>query len=139
MFILGLCGLFKWTVPRDLQFLPPPQPPLVFTARSYEALFPRAGTLGWAVWPGAGILPSEDTLLSFYPPQVNVRPPVPPTPLSPHCHHTASSVPWLLISAPPACLDDYVFFKSLVVRLPYSSISWQFWVLFCFEVMCDSS
>ena len=31
------------------------------------------------------------------------------------------------VSAPPTCLGECFFFNSLVVRLPYSSIFWQFW------------
>ena len=37
------------------------------------------------------------------------------------CH--VSSLPWLSISAPPTDLDECFFFNSLVVRLPYNSIS----------------
>ena len=48
-------GPFQWIFLRDQQLLPPPQPPLFFTARSYEVLFPSAGTLGGVVWPGDGI------------------------------------------------------------------------------------
>ena len=39
-YILGSYQPFKWTLLRDPQFLPLAQPQLVFTARSYEALFP---------------------------------------------------------------------------------------------------
>ena len=38
----------------------------------------------------------------------------------------------LRVSAPPTSLDECVFFKSLVVGLPYSSIFLQFWLLFVF-------
>ena len=53
--VVGLFGPFKWTLLRDWQFLPLLQPPLVFTARSYEVLFPGAGILGYMVWLSAGI------------------------------------------------------------------------------------
>ena len=43
-----------------------------------------------------------------------------------------SSLPWLPVSAPPTGLDECFFFSSLVVRLPYSSIFWLFWLFFCF-------
>ena len=36
--------------------------------------------------------------------------------------------PWLAVSAPPTSLDECFFFNSLVVRFPYSSIFWQFWL-----------
>ena len=39
------------------------------------------------------------------------------------------SLPWLLISAPPTCLDECFFFNYLVVGLPYSSIFWEFWLV----------
>ena len=34
---------------------------------------------------------------------------------------------------PIAGLDECFFFNSLVVRLPYSSIFWQFWLFFVFK------
>ena len=43
----------------------------------------------------------------------------------PHHHHTGSSLPQLIF-AHPTHLDEYFFFKSLVVRLPYCLILWQF-------------
>ena len=46
----------------------------------------------------------------------------------PPCH--MSSPPWLPISAPPSSLNECFFFNSLVVRLPYSLIFWQFWMVF---------
>ena len=45
-----------------------------------------------------------------------------------------SSPPRLLISAPPTGLDECFFFNCLVVRLPYNSVVWQFW-LFCLFVL----
>ena len=44
------------------------------------------------------------------------------------CH--VSFLPWLSFSTPPTSLDDCFFFNSLVVRLPYTSIFWQFWLGF---------
>ena len=64
-YVLGLCGSFKWTLLMDLQFLLPPQPPLVFIARSYEALFPNDGTLGCALWPETGWLTPQMSLPVF--------------------------------------------------------------------------
>ena len=40
---------------------------------------------------------------------------------------------WLPISTPPTSLDECVFFISLVVGLPYSSIFCQFWLFFVFK------
>ena len=41
--------------------------------------------------------------------------------------------PQLPISAPPTGLDECFFFNSLVVRLLYSSVIWQFWLFFVFK------
>ena len=37
-----------------------------------------------------------------------------------------SPPPKLLVSTPPTVLHECIFFNSVVVRLPYSSIFWQF-------------
>ena len=42
---------------------------------------------------------------------------------------------WLPVSAPPTGLDEYFFFISLVVGLPYSSIFCQFWLFFVFKCL----
>ena len=55
--------------------------------------------------------------------------------LPPCCHHTTSSLLLLPISAAPTHLDEYVFFKSLVVRLPYSSIFWPLWAFFVLRLV----
>ena len=44
----------------------------------------------------------------------------------------------LCISAPPPCLDECGFFKSLVDGLLYSSIFWQLSVLFVLRFICNS-
>ena len=47
-----------------------------------------------------------------------------------------ASSPLLPISAaPPTSLDECFFFNSLVVRPSYSSIFWQFWLLFVFKLI----
>ena len=38
-----------------------------------------------------------------------------------------SCPPLLPVCSPPTRLDECFFFNSLVVRLPYSSVFWQFW------------
>ena len=43
--------------------------------------------------------------------------------------------PRLPISAPPTGLDECFFFISLVVRLPYSSIFCQFWLVFIVKLL----
>ena len=54
---------------------------------------------------------------------------------APHCVSSPlhQSLP---ISAPLTCLDECGFFK--VVRLPYSSVFWPFWVLFVLRFSCNS-
>ena len=53
------------------------------------------------------------------------------------CHSAATWVapPWLPASAPPTSLDECFFFIFLVVKLPYSSIFCQFWLLFVFKLL----
>ena len=46
-----------------------------------------------------------------------------------------SSLPQLSISAPSTGLDECFLFISLVVRLPYSSIFWYFWLFFVFKLV----
>ena len=53
-----------------------------------------------------------------------------PSTSCPLTHRGPLAATLLPISAPPTSLDECFFFNSLVVRLPYSSIFWQFW-LFC--------
>ena len=48
-----------------------------------------------------------------------------------------SFLPWLPGSTPPTHLDEYFFFKSLVVGLSYSSIFWQFWLYFVLRLVVN--
>ena len=98
-----------------------PQPPQVFSVRGFEALFPH--TVAW----GCMVCPTPQLFLLVYL-HANVGPPS--CQLLP-CH--ASSLPWLPVCAPPTSLDECFFFNSLVVRLPYGSIFWQFWLFFAFK------
>ena len=58
-----------------------------------------------------------------------------------HCSCLSATIyhclmaPHRVLSAPPTSLDEWFFFKSLVVRLPHSSISWQFWLFFVFRLV----
>ena len=126
---------------RDWQFLPPPQSPLVFTARSYAALLPGSGTLGCTVWPRAVMACSPDVPPSFYLPHMNMGPPVllattaAASLLLPHSILSALAPHLHLISTLPPHLDEYFFFKSWVVRLPHSLIFWQFWLYFVLRLV----
>ena len=97
----------------------------------FEALFPRAGTLGCTVchlvhW----LLPCEPAAalpsLLHNPPPHWVRQVLP-------CYE--SSPPRLPVSALSTSLDECFFFISLVVRLLYSLIFCQFWLFFVFKLL----
>ena len=49
VYILGPCGSLQWTLLWVWVFLPPPQPPQVFSVRGFEDLFLHVGTLGCVV------------------------------------------------------------------------------------------
>ena len=119
VYILGFCVSLQRTLLWSLEFLPPLQRLLVFTVRGFETLFPCAGTLGCAV-----CLISQLFLPVYL--QGNVRSPGPPANTSPFfsfCHAT-HPLPT------PTRLNEYFFFNSLIVRLPYSSIFCLFWFVF---------
>ena len=59
----------------------------------------------------------------------NVRFPSPPATALPRV--LSAQLP---ISAPPASLDECLFFNTLVVRLPYSLILGKFWLFFVFKL-----
>ena len=87
----------------------------------FEALFTGTGALGCKV-----CLTPQLFLLVY--PYANVGPPAPPAATLLQVLST-----WLPISTPPFDLDECFFFKSLVVKFPYSSIFWQFWLFFVFK------
>ena len=92
----------------------------VFNQR-FEALFPCAGTLGFAVCL------TPQLFLPVYL-RANIGPPcLPATALPPVL---SAQLP---ISAPLTSLDECFFFISFVVGLPYSLIFHQFWLVFVFE------
>ena len=101
----------------------------VFSQR-FEALFPCAGTLGCTVC----LAPHLFLLVYLH---ADVEPPglpaasLPALALQPAALLQVLSVR-LPVSTPPTRLGECFFFNSLVVRLIYSSIFWQFWLVFCF-------
>ena len=126
MYLLGPCGSSHELSCKSGSFSCCLNPHRFFSVRGFEALFPHAGTLGCAVCL------APQLFLLVYP---HVGPPAPPATalLSP----PASAMPqvlstWQLVSASPTGLDE-CFFNSLVVRLPYSSIFCQFWLLLVFK------
>ena len=101
----------------------------VFT-QWFEALFPCTGTLGFEVCHSVYQLLPHQPAAAF------------PTPL--HNLHLAGSTSYHLamilsaqlpVSTPPTILDEWFFFISLVVELPYSSIFHQFWLIFVFKLL----
>ena len=92
-----------------------------FQPEILKLLLLHAGTLGCAV-----CLVPQLFLLVY--PHTNVGPPIPQ---SPPCYE--SSPPRPPISACPTGRHECFFFNSLFVRLPYSSIFWQFWLFFVFK------
>ena len=87
--------------------------PTGLTVRGFEALFPCDRTQGCV----SVLLPScssQFICTQMWDHLVHQPPPF---------HE--SSLPWLPVSAPPTSFNEYFFFNSLVVGLPYSSIFWQ--------------
>ena len=106
-----------------------PQPPQVFSVRGFEALFSSAGALGCVVCL------APQLFLPIYL-HSNVGPLAPPAAISPGA--SSATLPGVLsvklsVCAPPTGLDECVFFNSLVVGLPYSSIVCQLWLGFVFK------
>ena len=104
----------------------------VFTQR-FEALFRCTGALGCVVcfaplpfllvYLCSNVGP-QGLLAAAWPAPFHSPPPC-----------CKSSGPWLSVSAPPTGLDEYFFFVSVVVGLPYSSIFCQFWLFFDFKLL----
>ena len=120
--VLRLCSLTKQSLLKIWQFLLLPQPPLDFTARSYRDLSSQCWTPGLCGLPGAGITHFQDSFSNFYPPHLNVGPPMLVPPLLPPLLATPCLSTLLRVSASPIHLDECGFFKSLVAGLPYSLI-----------------
>ena len=79
------------------------QSPLVFTARSCGTYLPSTGTLGWEPGVGLGLLTPKIFLSNFYPHEYGASP--------------------FHVHACPSSVDGCGFFNSVVVRLPFNSIS----------------
>ena len=105
------------------------EPPQIFIARVFEALFPHAGTLDCVI-----CLTPELFLPAYLHASVGPRAVLWPTPVCqlPLCF--GSLLPQLPVSAHPISLDE-CFFNSLVVWLPCSLIFWQLWLFFVFKLL----
>ena len=100
-----MCGFFKMNCLGLLMFLPLIQSLLVFVARVVENYIPGSETLDLGAWCGAGAPHSRD---------------IPPKLLSTTCMWGTNP---FLVCIPTASLDGCGFFNSVVVRLPFNSIT----------------
>ena len=116
-YFLGPHGPLQQTLLWDWEFLPPPQPPQIFTAKGFEALVSHTGALGCTV-----CVASQLSLLVY--PHMKVDHLVCQLP---PCR--TSSPPQLPVSTPPSGLDECCCFNSLVVRI---SIRFDFLAVVCF-------
>ena len=130
--VLGPWWPFKQTLLRDQQFLLLYQPPLIYSQRLCSFILPLPEP--WAVPSGLGLgllFPQLFLLVLIHctlmwDHQVHVL-------QLPRCHlHHRLTTLHCVLSTPPICVDECFFFKSLVVRLPYSLIFWQLWLVLYF-------
>ena len=117
--------------------------------QSFETLFPWTGALGCTVcfdpppflpvylWTNVGLQRVPATTFWCL---LSAAWPAPFHNLTPHwvrqpppCHE--SSLPRLPVSTPRTGLDECLFFISLVIGLPYSSIFCRFWLFFVFKLL----
>ena len=69
---------------------------------------PGTGTLGYADWSGAGFAGSQGILPNFYPPHVNVGPPIlPPLHAIAHLHHFTLLPVWVNVASLNPWLSDF--------------------------------
>ena len=113
----------------------------VFTHR-FEALFPQAGALGCVVCLAPHLFLPVYLLVNVGPPTLPAScslahlAPQSTTSLGPPAATLLGVLSTRLPgSTPPTTLDECFFFKSLVVRLPCSSIFCQFWLFFVFKLL----
>ena len=119
LYILQHCWSLQWTLLWNWKFFLQPLPPQVFITRGFEALFPCSGSLGCSLCRSPIVFPSLPTGKCETAWTKSSR---------------STFLPQLPVSAPPTSLDECFFFNSLVVGIPYSSVFWQFWLLFVFKL-----
>ena len=126
-YVLGPCGSLQGTLLWGWEFLPlPPQPPRGFQSVVWGFISPALEPWGcvvcfplcssWFISAWMWDHPVRNLLPRFALFSTNV--------LSPLCPAVGLR--------PSYQSDECVFFSSLIVRLPYSSIFCQFWLFFCF-------
>ena len=114
-YVLQPCGPFKQILLIDQQFLLLPQ-----TQKLWGFIFPEL-----ELWPH-GLAWGWDHSLHRYPSKLLSTTCECGATCSATCHHSTCCLPYLPISSLPSHLDEYGFFKSLIVGLLYSSVFWQF-------------
>ena len=115
VYLLSLCGPFKQTLLKIWQFLLPQPPHCFLQSEVMEIYLPSTGTLGWVVWSGAGITPSQGIPPNFYPPHINVGLPMPiPLPLPPPPCATLCLCGSLPVSVTPLLLPVWMSVASLM-------------------------
>ena len=144
VYVLVPCGSLQWTLLWGWEFLSLLQPPQIFTARGFEALFPHTGTLGCTFC----LAPQFFLLVYLY---ANVGLPSSPAatlptwssscclathPLHPSCQYPPLLPVWMSVSLTPWLLDfhtgrfsgNYSCFMFLNLLLSF------FWL--CEEAQC---
>ena len=114
----SVCGFFKRNSLGLQKFLPPTQFPLVFAARSCRDL------TSWHWNSGlGGLMWGYNSSLTIFPSQIFI-------------HHTCGTSPFP-VCAPPTSLHGCSFFNSVVVRLPFNSVSdvSEWWLFYIFVVI----
>ena len=126
--VLGPCGSLQWTLLWGLVFLLPPQLPQDFTIRGFEALFPHAGTLGWAVCltPQLFLLCSSSAQKCGNAQSASCC--LATSPLHPGCPSPSLLLVWMNVSSLTPWLLDF----------PYSLTFWPFWLFFVLKFVLAS-
>ena len=126
VYVLGPCGSLQQTLLWGWKFLLlRPQPPQVFSIRGLRLYF--LALQPWVVWC-VSLRICSSWFICVWMWDCPLHQPLPCQVHQPQrCHK--SSLPRLPVCAPSPGLDECFFFNSLVVRLPYSSIFCQFWLL----------
>ena len=101
-YVLNPCSSLSGVSCKSGSFFHHPNPHYILQPEVMGIYLLGARALGCVVWSGAGTTCFQGIPANFYPPHINVGPPVPLLP--PLC-------------SPPTCQDECGFFKSAVVGL----------------------
>ena len=129
MYILGPCGS-PTNSPVRLGVSPTASTPTCVFSQRFEALFPHAGALGCVVCLAPQFFLPVYLSVNVGPPSLPAAAPSPGPPATTLPRVPSAQLP---VSTPPTGLGECFFFNSLVVRLLYSLIFWQFWLFSVFK------